>query len=79
MFENAIEALLGFIIGIAIGFIATRIISITGNIQIGEFVTAILVSIYFWIYCRQIGIKLAKPLKFTIAFLIVAVLSINLL
>ncbi|MDJ0647790.1 MAG: hypothetical protein QNJ60_03710 [Xenococcaceae cyanobacterium MO_188.B19] len=71
------KALLGFIIGIAIGFIADLIINITPNyeIHIGEFLAAILVSMYFWLYCTQVKIKLATPIKFLIAFLIVTLLS----
>ena len=73
------KALLGFIVGIAIGFMATKIINITPehNIHIGEFFAAILVSMYFWLYCVQVKIKLAIPFKFIIAFLIVALLSID--
>ncbi len=73
------KALLGFIVGIAIGFMATKIINITPeyNIHIGEFFAAILVSMYFWIYCVQVRIKLATPFKFIIAFLIAALLSID--
>ena len=72
------KALLGFIVGIAIGFIATRIISLANtNIHIGEFFAAILLGLYFWLYCAQVHIKLATPVKFLLAFLIVAVLSID--
>ncbi len=73
------KALLGFIVGIAIGFIATKIINITPeyNIHIAEFFAAILVSMYFWLYCRQVRIKLATSFKFIIAFSIVVLLSID--
>ncbi len=71
------QALLGFIVGIAIGFITLRIINITPeyNIDFGEFFGAILVSLYFWIYCEQVRIKCAKKIKFFIIFLIVSLLS----
>lgn len=40
------KALLGFVVGITIGFIATKIISITPeyNIHVGEFFAALLVG-----------------------------------
>lgn len=71
------KALLGVIVGIAIGFFATRIINITPDYQIhyGEFIGAILVSMYFWLYCLQVEVKLATPVKFTITFLIIVLLS----
>lgn len=72
------KALLGFIVGIAIGFITTRIISLAQeNIHTGELFAAILVAMYFWLYCTQVHIKLATPLKSIIAFLVVALLSID--
>ncbi|HEY9771740.1 MAG TPA: hypothetical protein V6C71_25130 [Coleofasciculaceae cyanobacterium] len=64
------KALLGFIVGITIGFIATKIISLAEqNIHIGEFLAAILVSMYCWLYCLQVRIKLATSVKFAIASL----------
>ncbi|MBA2747407.1 MAG: hypothetical protein H0U45_01405 [Tatlockia sp.] len=73
------KALLGFIVGITIGFITTKIISITPeyNIHIGEFFAALLVGMYFWLYCLQVNIKLATPLKFIIGIVLVALLSID--
>lgn len=73
------KALLGFIVGIAIGFIADLIIDHTPNYEIhyAEDFAAVLVGMYFWLYCVQVRIKLATSFKFIIAFLIVALLSIN--
>ncbi|MBE9019172.1 MAG: hypothetical protein CLLPBCKN_008468 [Chroococcidiopsis cubana SAG 39.79] len=73
------KALLGFIIGITIGFITTKIISITpgNNIHIGELFAALLVGMYFWLYCLQVNIKLATHLKFIIGIVLVALLSID--
>lgn len=73
------KALLGFIVGISIGFITIRIINITPgyNIHFGELIGAILVSLYFWLYCVQIRIKLAKNFKILIAFLIVSLFSMG--
>ncbi len=73
------RALRGLIVGIPIGFITDLIINITPNyeIHIGEFFAAILVSMYFWLYCVQVKIKLATPFKFMLAFLIVALLSLD--
>lgn len=73
------KALLGFIVGITIGFIATKIISITpkNDIHIGEFFAALLVGMYFWLYCLQVNVKLATLLKFIIEIVLVALLSNN--
>lgn len=71
------KALLGFIVGIAIGFIADLIIDYTPGYKIyyAECFAAILVSMYFWLYCIQVKIKLATYFKFLIAFLIVTLMS----
>lgn len=73
------KASLGFVVGITIGFITTKIISITPeyNIHIGEFFAALLVGMYFWIYCLQVNIKLATSLKFIIEIVLVALLSLD--
>lgn len=72
------KALLGFIVGIVIGLITTLIISkASQNIQIGEFFGAILVGMYFWLYCTQLSIRLATPLKVFIVFLLVVLLAIG--
>lgn len=73
------KALLGFIVGTAIGFITTLVISFTPgySIHIGEFCAAILVSLYFWLYCIQVQIKLTKSMKVLIAFALVFLLSID--
>lgn len=73
------KALLGFVVGITIGFIATTIISITPgyNIRVGEFFAALLVGMYFWLYCLQVNIKLITPLKIIVEIVLVALLSIN--
>jgi len=73
------KALLGFVVGITIGFITTKIISVTPeyNIHVGEFFAALLVGMYFWLYCLQVNIKLATPLKFIGVIVLVALLSID--
>lgn len=72
------KALLGFIVGIAIGFITTKIIGLAStNIHVGEFFGAILVALYFWLYCLQGNITIETYWKYIITFLIVVLLSIN--